>query len=893
MNWAKFRRYFAAGLIACCYHVANAQSPDDKISLENLNVKYLEHLTKIGIDSVRIAHGLTTLGNDSMLYNAAQYHAHYLTEKKILSHFQNDRPDTKTPTLRARLFGALRYGVGENVAKSYFNKPMRDKKGKKSMATTYRQTANALVTGWVNSPPHYANMITPEWQVTGVAVSINPDKKEIKAVQKFGKVMNKYIFVDNTDFFPYSTWKQDKLVTSFDEVEKTPHDGGHAYKTKHGERNSPECKECYEITNNAEEISLENVKGKMIIETEDVRSMFKLLNNRKDGLAIEIVLYEPYDCNNPAYYTDPSRRNEQCIYSGQILKPVFKKDLKKGFRSKRNWFGRIKKDDKVKRFKYNLGKLPKKIPSYYETNLVVIQKGKVCRIMHLNGFCVDPNLKVDLGQLVLEDFVHEFPIPPIKDLIPEVDKKSIIFIVPFERGRSDYDYSDVKPMIDTLTFDKFDVQKIGIKAFTSIEGTEAINKNLQLKRANSIVGAIEKEQKKEIPNTIASMPNWDMFHQQIKEHKALNALKGKSEEEIITQLKQKEYVEEIEAFLAPQRRAEITMNIVTVITEANKEDYLGHQFKTLIKTILETYQKKKVITVDIRKMVKELEQLQNYICYHVEKGDLSKDLLEKIKVPNNVLFNSLKLNELWLESKYDKDYWKDEARMLLLYNRLKVEAFDNKSDELSTYNFCMMYTNLWKRLMVDKGQPKPSEVDPLVTSLIGLDKRPDKVSKEKLDTLLFNFNAKAVPYYFKNGEYQEVKERIKEGCEVILSFYQKNGIDEETAFKLAKYFMSYKEYGLAYNVMLPFVHKDEPHHGILMLFAKLSFEHPQEHPKSTYADWLIKISGILTREEWCPLFVGPCNISFQVFDKEKLRDRYCDICGDYTNYAKMLPLTSE
>lgn len=887
------KRYFLIGITIGLFHVSHAQSPDDKIDLENLNIQYLEHLTKIGIDSVRIAHGLTTLCNDTILYNAAQYHAYYLTEKRILSHYQNDREATKTPMLRAQVFGAERYAVGENVAKTYIDKPLRDKKGNKSINRTYRQTANSLVTGWVNSPPHYANMITPDWQVTGLAISIDPEKKEVKGVQKFGKVLNKYIFEDDKNFFPYSTWKQEKLVTSFDEVEQTPHEGKHAYKTKKGEQDDPECITCNQIIENAEEISLENVKGKMIVKTDDYESMLKLLNNRKDGLAIEIVTYENYDCNNPKYYTYPSRRNKQCIYSGQLLKPIFKKDLKKGFKSRKNWFSKIKKDKRVKGFKYNLGKLPKKIPSYYETNLVVIQKGKVCRIMHLNGFCVDPNLEVDLGQLVLEDFVHEFPIPPLEDMIPEVDKKSIKFIVPYERGRSDYQYADVKPMIDTLTFDKFDVKSIDIKAFTSIEGTEEINKKLQLKRANSIVGAIEKEQKKDIPNTIASMPNWDLFHEQIKEHKELNALKGKSEDDIIAQLKDKKYVEQIEAFLAPQRRAEIVMDIVTVITKENQEAYLAHQFKTLTKEIMETFRKKGSINNDIRKKVKELEQLQNYICYHVEQGNLSKELLPKIKVPNHILFNSLKLNELWVDAKYDKEYWKDPERMMQLYNRLKVKVFDDNADELSTYNFAMLYTNLWKQLVQGESKPTPSDVDPLVASLQGLDKRSEKVSKGKLDTLFFNFNAKIVPYYFKGGDYQSVKERINQGCTFIYNFYKRDGIDEETAFKLANYFMSYKEYGLAYKVMLPFVNKDEPHHGILMLFAKLSYEHPQEYPKSNYADWLIKISSILTKDEWCPLFVGPCNISFQVFDDEPLRDRYCELCGDYKNYAKMLPVTFE
>ena len=43
---------------------------------------------------------------------------------------------------------------------------------------------------------------------------------------------------------------------------------------------------------------------------------------------------------------------------------------------------------------------------------------------------------------------------------------------------------------------------------------------------------------------------------------------------------------------------------------------------------------------------------------------------------------------------------------------------------------------------------------------------------------------------------------------------------------------------------------------------------------------------ILTTEEWCSMFVGPCNISFQVFDHEATRNLYCEECSDHRNYAE-------
>ncbi len=37
---------------------------------------------------------------------------------------------------------------------------------------------------------------------------------------------------------------------------------------------------------------------------------------------------------------------------------------------------------------------------------------------------------------------------------------------------------------------------------------------------------------------------------------------------------------------------------------------------------------------------------------------------------------------------------------------------------------------------------------------------------------------------------------------------------------------------------------------------------------------------------WCSLFVGPCNISFQLWDSEAMRNLYCEECGEWKNYGK-------
>jgi len=41
---------------------------------------------------------------------------------------------------------------------------------------------------------------------------------------------------------------------------------------------------------------------------------------------------------------------------------------------------------------------------------------------------------------------------------------------------------------------------------------------------------------------------------------------------------------------------------------------------------------------------------------------------------------------------------------------------------------------------------------------------------------------------------------------------------------------------------------------------------------------LMDADRFLTNSEWCNLFMGPCNINFEIFDYQPLKNMYCEKC---------------
>ena len=107
-------------------------------------------------------------------------------------------------------------------------------------------------------------------------------------------------------------------------------------------------------------------------------------------------------------------------------------------------------------------------------------------------------------------------------------------------------------------------------------------------------------------------------------------------------------------------------------------------------------------------------------------------------------------------------------------------------------------------------------------------------------------------------------------------------------YEVASFFSKFSRFDLAKEILKPKVFIENPDVKILSLYLKVSYVHIEEAEDESFYEFVMESYKKMTSDEWCSLFIGPCNISFQVFDHEKLRDFYCEKCAGKSNYATNL-----
>ena len=193
---------FLLFLFAICN--AFSQPGDALIDPAHFNYRLLEYFIKVKIDSVRQLNKLGKLSNDSLLFMAATDQARYLQKQKEIGHEQPGKRK-KDPLARARYYGAEYQVIGENVARIFYLVRMKNPKlhNREVFISSYEQAANEFVEGWVHSPPHYKNILGKDYNVTGVAVSVNPKDNSINAAQVFGKAPSTWEKKPSLYCFPF------------------------------------------------------------------------------------------------------------------------------------------------------------------------------------------------------------------------------------------------------------------------------------------------------------------------------------------------------------------------------------------------------------------------------------------------------------------------------------------------------------------------------------------------------------------------------------------------------------------------------------------------------------------------------------------------------------------
>ncbi|MCU0355516.1 MAG: CAP domain-containing protein, partial [Cytophagales bacterium] len=543
---------FVAGL-----GLAHGQTPTSPATPSTLNTAYLEHLVKAQIDSMRRAKDLPALVSDSVLYVSAKDHVDYLAGQPTTSVNQKQN-NKRTAQDRAYFHGGRNYLVDENVLSFPLGK-------------TYIETARRIAQTWSRSGRAMRNITETDFQVTGVAIAPHPQDGRFIVVQDFARVLWKYTFANNPRLFPYDTVRR-RHAELFAEApgggkQKLP------WKLKPLDYKRTHKNSIWQSFRK-EKLHLQSDYANRVIFARSLTpmEMLQAMQNRRDGLAVELVDFNSYNCNSSTYYTAASRRNGASSVNGRVLKPVYKQELLQNLRKQKRAFRKDKAkrqrqlwfdfSAKARREKQKLRKETWKpeytsVPvgslmnvdssGYVVANFLLLHKKRIIGAVHYTDVC---------GDLSFTDSIAFEPRLPQHQLNFKDDDRTFEFRVPFARNQAVPDHQVMLAIRDTLRNHQID--QITINAFASVEGMGGLNEKLYRQRADSIVGYLRRYIDEHTDIDVRTGENWTMFYQQIADS-ASHPWKDLATDQIKRELQKLEVLQAWEARLAEQRQAHVRL----------------------------------------------------------------------------------------------------------------------------------------------------------------------------------------------------------------------------------------------------------------------------------------------------------------------------------------------
>ncbi len=568
-----------------------------------------------------------------------------------------------------------------------------------------------------------------------------------------------------------------------------------------------------------------SVEGNTIyFETDDFKSLKRLLDKKKDGLAVDILQKEQFSC------TGPNVVDHNLVNQGILTKRVFSKKL---------YNNNLYTDDhKSNHLKTPLGVLPEGISNNYELNLVVIKNKSVCADLAHN-FLVEPSGTYTRKIKLLADTVT---INSRYQYEPVADSMQLSFKIPFENGKYTYQTEDIEPFLKLLNEPAFVIYDIQITAYSSIEGTDNENKMLQQKRAESIIKALESRQKKIINTRIVTAYNWKDFQTDIQktQHNILASMKM---EEAQTYIRDYNLNKELEPILKNDRYAQIDMKVTYDISGHNERPFVLKKFQNAISD------GDKIMALSIEKYI--MKQVLNY--------KYKADVLTEMDIPQTENFAGLIMNKIWLQ------YFTHE---------LNEKEFSDKVTELyelSPDNEYIAFNDLFLKIKNENFET-PDEAQLLQARIDRLYYTP--LHKETVDGLNIKLQFKLINYADSTQENEKLKEECIGRIKNIVD------ISEETlqnSLKLAELFIENKDYDFAIKTLEPWIYHPNTSEELLFAYVSLCSRFEMRMHTQIF-DYAMKRARELDSKRFCELFNGQY-FSYKVFENQVVKEEYCKYCS--------------
>jgi hypothetical protein len=759
----------------------------------------LESLIQEQIDTFRKENGLPSYKKDAILTISADDHTEYLLKTGRVTH---DQPSLRkrTPFDRVMYYDGMHGKVQENCYKlaigSFEKLPGETKKTK---LKSYQNVATAIAQYWISSKECAQLLSNPKYVNYGVSAQLSERDHSIIITHVIGSepfVLPEGVKPMTNDYgiLPYDKNKCSLLTKKYSYLPQLMSDN----------------------------IFFKN--GEIYFYFHDLALLEAVLNSSGDAITLDIISRDQYNCNEGNKFY-PSK-----VHKGVLLPPIGKSQLFKA--------NEIKNGGELE---VSLGP----IPSYVDTNnvefnLLMIKSNCLCQTVIYNSLGGENIQSLDLNFMM-----DTLSVRSTGDSV--VNK--IKFTVPFQKNKAAYSSEDLRPFLDSLSLNRFDLKKIEILAYSSLEGSVKGNEILQQKRAKSILEAIKKYKLQEVETKISTQENWDGFYTSIKGSPYEKDFTGLSKEEVRKKINTDSIQIKLEPYLAKQRKAVITLTVEQVYVDEELYSVLPKWFEKAL--IQKDYAKAKIY--------------QSVMLKNIGKGKISNEQILAVKIPElkeTIPFINNQLALQWYTSEAEN---KDSLHLHLFTKIQKLLAIDNTNSFLR-YNQSVLRLLLWSVDYTRETMPKTvlREIKLLAST---------NIEAWMINRLILNYNIIAADYFYDNRLFSNREKALDNVKKALFS----SNLDRDQSFRIANYFMFQLRIDWAIDIMKPFAIKQNIDEEFLFTFLTVAIYNKEKVPQKEYEELMLRAKEI-NKERFCKLFGFP-NMSFQLLKDIPVKALFCETCN--------------
>lgn len=769
-------------------------SSKDEAEPNNFHEQVIEELIFDQINARLEKKGFEKKQKSDVLKLAAEDQASYMAiieDDELI----REAKEKKTTADRLEAFGGSKFATELSSKNSIKN-------GK--IPYTYAKIADDIVFRWLTSSKKAKLIESYEFNLVGISVKLDARKRKVYTSFVLGNYKS---FNEGSKFasnlnIPYT--EKTYGLTSNDPIY---------------------CKRIIQYDNLMDLQKGLSVEGNAIyFESDNLRTLKKLIGKKKDGLAVDILQKEQFSCSGPNII------DHNAINQGILTKRIFSKKLFKN--------NLINPEVKSKGYKTQLAVLPEGLSEGYELNLVLIKNKSVCATVP-KSFIIEPTGIYTRKVKLLADTVtinSKFQYKPI------ADSMALSVRIPFENKKYTYQTEDIEPFLKLLNEPAFLIYDLQIKAYSSIEGTNLENKTLQQKRAESIIKALEKRQQKIIDARIITDFNWENFQIDIQ-HTQHNIMASMEMEEAQAYIRNYNLNKELEPIFENHRYAQIDMKITYDISGENEQPFVLKKFHNAIA------ENDKIMALSIQKFI--MKQVLNY--------EYKAEVLNELEIPQNKTFAGMCMNKLWLQQ-YTNLISKEEfiTEVASLYKK-------NPSNEYIAFNQLFLKITEEKFVSIDEASLLQTRVERLYYT---------PLSKETVDGLNIKLQFKLITYADSTNQNAKVKNQCIERIKQIVD------IRDETlqnSLKLADLFIENHDYIFALKTLEPWIYHPDVNEDLLFTYVSLCSRYEMRMHSQKF-NQAMERSRELNPKRFCELF-NMQYFSLKVFENQIIKESYCKYCS--------------